>query len=137
MSACCGRGSTRGSSVASGHRARLSPPDRRRVRGETTAEHDARVIDFLTCWVIAGVAEPESVADHSHRTALIASAIAAMAGADPQRATFLASFHDSQETRESPEAASATDAARRLAREALGRGPLEWTHRVRAEKPEL
>ena len=193
------------------------------------AERDARVVDFLyelgllkrhkrTGWVIAGIAEPESIADHSHRTAVIASAIAAMEGADPQRAAFLALFHDSQETRttdiphlgkrylkatantevtreqvvglpdalagvitdavdeyearESPEAVCArdadklecllqaieyreqgsrqtqpwvdtslasltTDTAKQLAREALARGPLEWVHRTREQKPEL
>ncbi|NUP22906.1 MAG: HD domain-containing protein [Streptomyces sp.] len=193
------------------------------------AEHDVRVVDFLyeigllkrykrTGWVIAGVPDPESIADHSHRTAVIASAIAAMEGADPQRAAFLALFHDSQETRttdiphlgkrylkaaantevtrdqvaglpgpladavggavteyearESAEAVCARDAdklecllqaveyreqgnqhtqawidtslaalktasAKRLAEEALRRGPLEWMHRTREEKPEL
>ncbi len=192
-------------------------------------EHDVRVVDFLyeigllkrykrTGWVIAGVSDPESIADHSHRTAVIASAVAAMEGADPQRAAFLALFHDSQESRttdiphlgkrylkaaantevtgdqvaglpgpladvvggavaeyearESAEAACARDAdklecllqaveyreqgnqhtqawidtslaalktasAKRLAEEALRRGPLEWMHRARAEKPEL
>ena len=52
-----------------------------------------------TGWSVAGVASPESVADHSLRAAVIASVIAAMEGADPQRAAFLALWHDSQETR--------------------------------------
>jgi putative hydrolase of HD superfamily len=47
----------------------------------------------------------ESIADHSHRTVVIASAIAAMEGADPQCAAFLALFHDVQ-----GEAACARDA---------------------------
>lgn len=50
-------------------------------------------------WWMAGVKDPESVADHSWRTALIASIIAQMEGADPARAAFLAVWHDSQETR--------------------------------------
>jgi putative hydrolase of HD superfamily len=52
-----------------------------------------------TGWLVAGVALPESVADHSFRAAVIASVIAALEGADPQRAAFLALWHDSQETR--------------------------------------
>ncbi|WP_369225915.1 HD family hydrolase [Streptomyces sp. R39] len=50
-------------------------------------------------WWMAGVKDPESVADHSWRTALIASIIAQLEGADPARAAFLAVWHDSQETR--------------------------------------
>ncbi|WP_436842524.1 HD domain-containing protein [Streptomyces flaveolus] len=50
-------------------------------------------------WWMAGVKDPESVADHSWRTALIASIIAKLEGADPARAAFLAVWHDSQESR--------------------------------------
>ncbi|MEU9211807.1 HD domain-containing protein [Streptomyces sp. NPDC048415] len=50
-------------------------------------------------WWMAGVKAPESVADHSWRTALIATIIAKLEGADPARAAFLAVWHDSQETR--------------------------------------
>ena len=52
-----------------------------------------------TGWSQVGVALPESVADHSFRVSVIASVLAAMEGADPQRAAFLALWHDSQETR--------------------------------------
>ncbi|MEV7542064.1 HD domain-containing protein [Streptomyces sp. NPDC089915] len=52
-----------------------------------------------TGWWMAGVNNPESVADHSWRTALIASVIAKLEGADPARAAFLAVWHDTQETR--------------------------------------
>jgi putative hydrolase of HD superfamily len=52
-----------------------------------------------TGWLTAGVSSPESVADHCHRASVIAAAIAVMEGADPQRAAFLAIWHDSQETR--------------------------------------
>ncbi|RBQ11665.1 HAD family hydrolase [Spongiactinospora rosea] len=52
-----------------------------------------------TGWLVAGVRDPESIAEHSFRTAVIASVIAAMEGADPERAAFLCLFHDSQETR--------------------------------------
>ncbi|RDG38040.1 HD domain-containing protein [Streptomyces corynorhini] len=50
-------------------------------------------------WWMAGVKDPESVADHSWRTALIASIIAKLEGADPAQAAILAVWHDSQETR--------------------------------------
>ncbi len=50
-------------------------------------------------WWMAGVKDPESVAEHSWCTALIASVIAQLEGADPARAAFLAVWHDSQETR--------------------------------------
>lgn len=52
-----------------------------------------------TGWWMAGVRDPESVAEHSWRTSLIASVIAQLEGADPARAAFLAVWHDSQETR--------------------------------------
>ncbi|WP_435611851.1 HD domain-containing protein [Streptomyces sp. bgisy159] len=52
-----------------------------------------------TGWWMAGVRDPESVAEHSWRTSLIASVIAAMEGADPARAALLAVWHDSQESR--------------------------------------
>ena len=52
-----------------------------------------------TGWLLAGVPAPESVAEHSFRASIIASVIAAMENADPQRAAFLAMWHDTQETR--------------------------------------
>lgn len=52
-----------------------------------------------TGWLVAGVSEPESIADHSFRAAALASVLAVMEGADPQRAALLSLFHDSQETR--------------------------------------
>lgn len=52
-----------------------------------------------TGWSTVGVPVPESVADHSFRVCVIASLVAAMEGADPERAAFLALWHDSQETR--------------------------------------
>lgn len=52
-----------------------------------------------TGWLVAGVNDPESIADHSLRTAIIASVLAAMEGANPERAALLSLFHDSQETR--------------------------------------
>jgi len=46
-------------------------------------------------WLVAGVPQPESVADHSFPAGMLA----AMEGADPARATLLALWHDTQETR--------------------------------------
>ena len=50
-------------------------------------------------WWHAGVRDPESVAEHTMRVAQLAAIIAAEEGADPARASFLALWHDSQETR--------------------------------------
>ncbi|MFG1921753.1 HD family hydrolase [Cryptosporangium sp. NPDC048952] len=50
-------------------------------------------------WAHAQVANSESVAEHSHRTALIAAILAAMEGADPNRAALLGTVHDTGETR--------------------------------------
>ncbi len=52
-----------------------------------------------TGWWLCGIKDPESIAEHSFRTAIIAGLLAGMEGADPARATFLAVWHDSQETR--------------------------------------
>lgn len=52
-----------------------------------------------TGWLIAGVNDPESIADHSFRAAVFAGVLAAMEGANPERAALLSLFHDSQETR--------------------------------------
>jgi len=52
-----------------------------------------------TGWLVAGVRDPESIADHSFRTAVIASVIAKLEGGDPERAAFMGLFHDTQETR--------------------------------------
>jgi putative hydrolase of HD superfamily len=52
-----------------------------------------------TGWWLCGVKDPESIAEHSFRTAIIAGLLAGIEGADPARATLLALWHDSQETR--------------------------------------
>ncbi|MCA2224028.1 HD domain-containing protein [Nonomuraea aurantiaca] len=52
-----------------------------------------------TGWLVAGVRDPESIADHSFRAAVIASVITALEGGNPERAAFLSLFHDTQETR--------------------------------------
>lgn len=50
-------------------------------------------------WWHAGIRDPESVAEHSLRVAHLATIIAGPEGADPARASFLALWHDTQETR--------------------------------------
>ncbi len=52
-----------------------------------------------TGWWIAGIKDPESVAEHSFRAAIIGTVLAAMEGADPARVSLLCTLHDTQETR--------------------------------------
>jgi len=52
-----------------------------------------------TGWLVAGVRDPESIAEHSFRTAVIAGVIAKLEGANAERAAFMSLFHDTQETR--------------------------------------
>ncbi|MCD2191345.1 HD domain-containing protein [Actinomycetospora soli] len=50
-------------------------------------------------WQLGFVRDPESVAEHSHRAAVLAYLIAHLEGADAERAATLALFHDVPETR--------------------------------------
>lgn len=50
-------------------------------------------------WQLAGVARPESVAEHSYRVGVLAYVIAVQEGANPDRAAALGLFHDLPETR--------------------------------------
>ena len=50
-------------------------------------------------WWIAGVKDPESVAEHTFRTAVIAYLLARLEGADAGKAVLMALFHDLPETR--------------------------------------
>jgi putative hydrolases of HD superfamily len=50
-------------------------------------------------WWIAGVKDPESVAEHSFRTAIIGYVIAVLEGANPEKTATLCLFHDVPETR--------------------------------------
>jgi putative hydrolase of HD superfamily len=52
-----------------------------------------------TGWWFVGIKHPESIAEHSFRTALIGMMLAAMEGADPARVSMLCNLHDTQETR--------------------------------------
>lgn len=50
-------------------------------------------------WWIAGIKDPESIAEHSWRTAITGMVIASMEGADPARTAMLCVLHDTPETR--------------------------------------
>lgn len=50
-------------------------------------------------WLRVGVRDPESVAEHSFRVAIVGIALAVLAGADPGRTAMLCLLHDTPETR--------------------------------------
>lgn len=50
-------------------------------------------------WLLAGVNDGESVAEHVFRTAIVGFVLACLEGADPYRVATLCLFHDVQETR--------------------------------------
>ncbi|HEU5374940.1 MAG TPA: HD domain-containing protein [Ktedonobacteraceae bacterium] len=52
-----------------------------------------------TGWWRMGVREPESVAEHSYRTAVIGYVLATLEGANPERTAVICLFHDTAETR--------------------------------------
>ncbi len=52
-----------------------------------------------TGWWIAGIKDPESIAEHSWRTAVIGYLLAHAEGADPERTVTICVFHDLQEAR--------------------------------------
>jgi putative hydrolases of HD superfamily len=52
-----------------------------------------------TGWWRMGVRDPESVAEHSYRTAVIGYILASLEQADPERTAALCLFHDTAETR--------------------------------------
>jgi len=72
--------------------------------------HAASTMEFLfkagglrrvgrTGWGYAGIQDAETVAEHSHRAAVIGAVLAMMEGADPARTALLCVLHDTQETR--------------------------------------
>ncbi|MET9400096.1 HD domain-containing protein [Kitasatospora sp. NPDC002965] len=50
-------------------------------------------------WWIAGVKDPETIAEHSFRVGVVGAVLAMMEGADPAKVALLCLFHDTQETR--------------------------------------
>lgn len=50
-------------------------------------------------WLLLGIPQPESVAEHSFRVGIVGAALAALEGADVGRTTALCLLHDAHETR--------------------------------------
>ncbi len=50
-------------------------------------------------WWMAGITDPESVAEHSFRAAILAYLLASLAGADPLKTAMICLFHDTGEAR--------------------------------------
>lgn len=50
-------------------------------------------------WLLLGIRQPESVAEHSFRVGIVGMALAAMEGADPGRTAAMCLMHDVHETR--------------------------------------
>lgn len=50
-------------------------------------------------WLLLGIAQPETVAEHSFRVGMVGIMLAAMEGADPGRTAALCLLHDAHETR--------------------------------------
>ncbi len=93
-------------------------------------------------WLLPGVREPESVAEHSHRTAILAFVIAHEEGANADRAATLAVFHDLPETRSTDRHSVAkryTTAAdpQQIIADQTTELPTELAHRIRAAIAEV
>ena len=50
-------------------------------------------------WWVAGIDNPESIAEHSFRTAMLGYILASLEGADPQKTAMICLFHDMGEAR--------------------------------------
>jgi putative hydrolase of HD superfamily len=50
-------------------------------------------------WWMAGISDPESVAEHSYRTAILGYILASLEGADPMKTAMMCLFHDTGEAR--------------------------------------
>ena len=69
------------------------------VRQTATVETGLLKLSKRTGWWLCCVRDPESIAERSFRTAITAGLLTSVEDGDPARATFLAVWHDSQETR--------------------------------------
>lgn len=108
------------------------------LRGIISLAYEAGHLQRLprTGWLLAGVQHPESVAEHSFRTAVLAYVIAALEGANPDRAATLALFHDFPEARSGdiPSVGQhyvTTTDARQIAADQTAGLPAELAERVR------
>ena len=72
-----------------------------RLSGAADFLHEMGMLKHLrrAGWRFAGVPDPESVAEHSFRAAIVGIALATLADADPGRTATLCLLHDSPETR--------------------------------------
>lgn len=50
-------------------------------------------------WWIAGITHPESIAEHSFRTAILGYVLASLEGANPEKTAMICLFHDTGEAR--------------------------------------
>src|SRR5436305_1497424 len=50
-------------------------------------------------WWLAGIKDPESVAEHSYRAAILGYILASLDGADPKETAMICLFHDTGEAR--------------------------------------
>jgi putative hydrolase of HD superfamily len=50
-------------------------------------------------WWMTGITDPESVAEHTFRTAILGYLLASLEGADPMKTASICLFHDTPETR--------------------------------------
>ncbi|MFE6865134.1 HD family hydrolase [Kitasatospora sp. NPDC057692] len=75
--------------------------DDRQVKGTTGYLFEAGMLKRAkrSGWWIAGVKDPETIAEHSFRTGVVGAVLAMMEGADPAKVALLCLFHDTQETR--------------------------------------
>jgi putative hydrolases of HD superfamily len=78
-----------------------SEPKDRDLAGVASFLFEAGVLKRAkrTGWWVAGIKDPETIAEHSFRTALTGTMLAAMEGVDPARTAMLCLLHDTQETR--------------------------------------
>lgn len=71
------------------------------LRGVATFLHEAGHLKNLprSGWLLLGIRQPESVAEHSFRVGMIGLVLAALEGADPGQTAALCLMHDVHETR--------------------------------------
>lgn len=107
---------------------------------------DREILDFLaeagqlkrvprSGWTLAGVPQPESVAEHVYRTAILGHVLARMEGADVARVVLMILYHDLSEARTNDAHKIAaryldTRAAQRAATDELARSSLEFKAEV-------
>ncbi|MEW9510166.1 HD domain-containing protein [Streptomyces bacillaris] len=95
-----------------------------------------------TGWWMAGVRDPESVAEHSWRTALIATIIAKLEGADADKLECMLQgieykaqgYENAQRWIDNSRGRLTTETANRLADELLAQGSIDWLRSALGEE---